>query len=70
MTVSLPAEKLTQLHNLLAAWPAESIVAIESELRALLGKLLRVCRVVRPGRYFVRRMLLAVGLELLYCCCC
>ena len=64
MTISLPAEKLTQLHNLLAAWPAERTVATtESEFRTLIRKLLHGCGVVRPGKYFVRRMLLAVGLD-------
>lgn len=62
VTISLPEEELTQLHDLLAAWPAGRRVAVESELRTLIGKLLHMCGVVRPGKYFVRRMLLAVGL--------
>lgn len=43
MTISLPEEKLTQLHDLLAAWPAGRRFAVESELRTLIGKLLHVC---------------------------
>ena len=62
MSISLPSLKLTQFHSLLPACPAERTVATESERRTHIGKLLHVCGVVRPGKYFVRRILLAVGL--------
>ena len=62
MTISLPQAKLTQLRELLAKWPGDRRIASESELRSLMGKLLHVCEVVRPGKFFVRRMLNQLGM--------
>ena len=61
MTTSLPQTKLGQLRELLAGWPRDHRSAPESELRSLMGKLLHVCEVVRPGKVFVRRMLNQLG---------
>lgn len=62
MTTSLPADKPEQLNHFLAEWPERRAATPESEVRCLIGNLLHVCAVVRPGNYFVRRMLHAVGL--------
>ena len=62
MSASLPPTKLVQLRQLLARWPADRRIASESELRSLMGRLLHVCEVVRPGIFFVRRMLNQLGL--------
>ena len=62
MTISLPQGKFGQLRELLAGWPRERRSAPESELRSLMGKLLHVCEVVRPGKFFVRRMLNQLGM--------
>ena len=62
ITISLPLTKLVQLRQLLSRWPADRRVPSESELRSLMGKLLHVCELVRPGNIFVRRMLNQLGL--------
>ena len=62
MTISLPQTKITQLRELLAKWPKGRRIASESELRSLMGKLLHVCEVVRPGKKIVRRMLSQLGM--------
>ena len=62
MTISLPQGKVIQLRELLAGWPRDRRSAPESELRSLMGKLLHVCEVVRPGKFFVRRMLNLLGM--------
>ena len=63
MTISLPPAKLARLRALLRQWPDDRAFASESELRTLTGKLLHVCEVVRPGKFFVRRMLNQLGLS-------
>ena len=63
MTISLPPAKLVQLRKLLERWPADRRIASVSELRSLVGRLLHVCEVVRPGFCFVRRILNQLGLS-------
>ena len=62
MTISVTQEKVAQLRALLAEWPTDRRVATIKEVRSLLGKLLHLCEVVRPGKYFVRRILNQLGL--------
>ena len=62
MTISLPQGKVGQLRELLTEWPRDRRSAPESKLRSLRGKLLHVCEVVRPGKFFVRRMLNQLGM--------
>ena len=62
MTISVTREKVAQLRALLAKWPTDRRVATVKEVRSLLGKLLHLCEVVRPGKFFVRRILNQLGL--------
>ena len=57
MVIFLTSAKLLQLSLLLEAWPPARAVASEYELRSLMGKLLHVSEVVRPGVFFVRRII-------------
>ena len=63
MTISVPHAKLERLRNTLSEWSPDRLVASEEELRSPIGRLLLLCEVVRPGKYFVRRMLDQVGLS-------
>ena len=63
MVISLTLAKLLQLSLLLEAWPPARAVASEYELRSLMGKLLHVSEVVRPGKFFVRRSAKQVGMS-------
>ena len=56
MTISVTPAKL------LRKWPASRSHASEAEVRSLIGKLLHLCEVVRPGKFFVGRMLNQLGL--------
>lgn len=51
-----------QTRALLAQWPADRKVAAVKEVRSLLGKLLYLCEVVRPGKLFIPRILNHLGL--------
>ena len=62
MTISVTQEKVAQLRALVAEWPTDRRVATVKEVRSLLGKLLHLCEVVRPGKFFVRRILNQLGL--------
>ena len=62
MTFSVTQEKVAQLRALVAEWPTDRRVATVKEVRSLLGKLLYLCEVVRPGKFFVRRILNQLGL--------
>ena len=57
MVICLTSAKLLQLRTLLEAWPPSRTVESEYELRSLMGKLLHVSEVVRPGFCFVRRII-------------
>ena len=62
MTISVPLEKLERLRDTLHEWSPDRVVASEKELRSLIGGLLHLCGVGRPGKNFVRRMLNQAGL--------
>ena len=64
MTVSVPLAKpkLERLRHMLIEWSPDHVVTSEEELRSLIGRLLHFREVVRPGKYFVRRMVNQVGL--------
>ena len=55
MCLRLPQEKLDDLRTVLAEWRMKKFCHIR-ELRSLVGKLQHACKVVRPGRTFLRRM--------------
>ena len=63
MVICLTSAKLLQLRILLEAWPPSRTVASEYELRSLMGKLLHVSEVVRPGKCFVRRIINQLGIS-------
>ena len=52
----LPRDKLNQIHNLLEQWAGKK-VCTRRELESLIGTLQHACKVVRPGRAFLRRMI-------------
>ena len=62
MMISVTQEKVAQLRALVAEWPTDRRVATVKEVRSLLGKLLLLCELVRPGKFFVRRILNQLGL--------
>ena len=63
MVISLTSAKVLQLSLLPEAWPPARAVAYEYELRSLMGKLLHVSEVVRPGKLFVRRIINQLGMS-------
>ena len=62
MTTSLTKAKVAKLRGLLLKWPRGRRYALESEVRELIGKFLYASEVVRPAKFFVRRMLYQLGL--------
>ena len=62
MTISVPLEKLERLRDTLSEWSPDRVVASEEELRSLIGRLLPLCAVMRPAKYFLRHMLNQAGL--------
>ncbi len=52
----LPVDKLERLLTLLREW-ASKTSCLQKELESLIGLLNHACKVVRPGRSFLRRML-------------
>ena len=63
MTIAVPREKAVQLRALLDEWPGDRREAPVKETRSLLGKSLHLSEVVRPGKFFGRRILNQSGLE-------
>ena len=57
MTISVPLAKIAQLRELLAEWPTDRQSASVKDVRSLLGKLLHLCEVIRPGKFFVCQIL-------------
>lgn len=55
MTKRLPLTKLTELKATLAAWLGKKY-CLTKDLQSLTGKLQHACKVVQPGRTFLRRM--------------
>jgi len=62
MTISVPPEKAVHVCEMLSQWPAGRRTATVKEIRSLLGTLLHLSEVVRPGKFFVRRILNQLGL--------
>ena len=57
MTIPLPARKVLELRKLLKKRPAGASTATVWEVLVLAAKLHHAAYVIRPGRYFVRRLL-------------
>ena len=64
MTVGLPERKLDDLRHRLGCWPPGRREATVREVLSLAGKLHHAAYVVRPGRYFVHRLLRLANLHL------
>ena len=64
MVLRLPAEKLSELQHLVSTWITRKSCC-KQELQSLVGKLQHACKVVHPGRTFLRRVLelMAVAAE-------
>ena len=56
MTIEVPEEKLTEATAKLYKWNDRRICT-KRELKSLIGKLGHICKVVRPGRMFTRRLI-------------
>ena len=55
MSLRLPSEKLCSLKSMVADWLHKKSCRIQ-DLQSLLGKLQHACKVIWPGRTFLRRM--------------
>ena len=56
LTLALPAEKLYNLKTMVAGWQGKKSCT-KRELLSLIGHLQHACKVVKPGRTFLRRMI-------------
>ena len=56
MKLRLPADKLSQLQSLLRQWRSKK-ACTKRELQSITGSLSHACKVVRPGRTFLRRLI-------------
>jgi hypothetical protein len=56
MTASLPAARLAELKRLIVGWKMKEKASVK-ELQSLAGMLNFACFVVRPGRFFLRRII-------------
>ncbi len=56
MTISLPSDMLMRLRSLIREWTVKKSCT-KRELLSLIGFLQHACRVIRPGRAFLRRMI-------------
>ena len=63
-TLSLQEERVAELREMLEQWPSTRTHATVKEVLVLAGKLHHAAFVIRPGRYFVRRLLQLAGLHL------
>ena len=54
-TLRLPRDKVQELKSLIATW-SQRKSCTKRDLQSLVGKLQHACKVVRPGRSFLRRM--------------
>ena len=60
--MTLLSLKRDKLCKLLAAWPASRASASANEVSKLVGFLIHVSFSIRPGSFFVQRMLASVGM--------
>ena len=56
MTIEVPDEKLIDANTLLRKWKKRR-TCTKRQLKSLIGKLGHICKVVRPGRMFSRRLI-------------
>ncbi len=56
MTISLSREKLERLRAMIQEWESKKSCSTKRELLSLIGYMQHACRVIRPGRSFLRRM--------------
>ena len=56
MVRRLPERKVKELRELIREWSQKKSCRVR-DLQSLVGKLQHVCKVVRPGRTFLGRML-------------
>ena len=56
MVIRLPQDKLIQLRKLIGKWKGRK-TCCKRQLLSLIGQLQHACKVVRPGRSFLRRMI-------------
>ena len=56
MVIRLPQDKLTRLRNLIGEWKGHKTCS-KRLLLSFIGQLQHTCKVVRPGRSFLRRMI-------------
>ena len=57
MEMRLPEEKKARLHSLIQSWLQRERAASKREILSLLGELSHACKVVIPGRIFLRRLI-------------
>ena len=62
LTVTMPAHKQQKLARVLSEWPATRTCATTRQVSQLTGFLIHVCFALRPGKFFVGRLLAAVGM--------
>ena len=56
LTISIPKDKYNEIMCLLPSWLTKKSCS-KRQLLSLIGKLSFVCKVVRPGRIFLRRLI-------------
>ena len=56
MEIRLPADKLTRLVQMLSQWRGKKACR-KRELLSIIGSLSHACKVIRPGRTFLRRLI-------------
>ena len=56
MEIRLPQDKLAQLQQVLALWRGKK-ACLKRDLLSIIGSLSHACKVVRPGRAFIRRLI-------------
>ena len=56
MELRLPEDKLTRLSSVVRQWRSKKM-CLKRELLSLIGQLQHACRVVKPGRSFLWRMI-------------
>lgn len=57
LTARLPAKRLADMQQLLSTWDHTRRLVSVPELQSLIGKLQFACKVVRPGRTYLRRLI-------------
>ena len=62
LTVTLPCHKRLKLRSLLAEWPPSRASASARQVSQLAGFLMHVSFAVRPGSFFVQRLLASAGM--------